>query len=82
MLELAKNWPQYTSNCSALAMSGTNSAFLAMPVNHTYLLGHVLFAHVHNCLCMVASRHCTYTAIVCFTAVQSQILDQCRVCAL
>ena len=67
-----------------LYMSVTNSAFLAMPVDHTYLLGQVLLAQVHNwpdMTGMVASRHCTYTAVVCFAAVQSQILDRCRCCA-
>ena len=45
---ISKNWPQCAWNCSAPTTSITNSAFLLMPVDHTYILGHVLFAHVHN----------------------------------
>ena len=79
--ELAKNWPQCASNHSALATSVTNSAFLAMPVDYTYLLGHVLFACAHNCHCMTGNGrqqalYCAYTAAVCFTA--PWILNQCR----
>ena len=54
-----KNWPQYTLNRSALATSITNSAFLPipMPIDHTYLLGNVLFAHVHNWPSMTGNGH-------------------------
>ena len=46
--EISKIWPQYTLNCSAMAIFVTNATFLAMPVDHTYLLGHVLFPHANN----------------------------------
>ena len=44
-----------------------------MPVDYTYLLGHVLFARAHNCHCMIGNGrqqalYCAYTAVVCFTA--------------
>ena len=42
-------------NCSAQAMSVTNSAFLPMPVDHTYSLGHVFFRHVHNWPSMIGT---------------------------
>ena len=45
---IGKSWPQYASNCLTQATSVTNSAFLPMPVDHTYLVGHVLSAHAHN----------------------------------
>ena len=37
-LESVKNWPQYTSNRSALTTSITDSAFLAMPACRSHLL--------------------------------------------
>ena len=51
-IEIGEKLSHCALNCSALATSITNSAFLAMPVDHPYLLGHVLFAGVHNCHCM------------------------------
>ena len=54
---MAKNWPQCALNRSAPATSLTNSAFLAMPVDRTYLLDHVLFAHAQNCSCMTGNGH-------------------------
>ena len=48
-VRISKNWPQHALNRSAPAISITNTAFLAMHVDRTYFLGHVLFTHVHNC---------------------------------
>ena len=49
-LESPKKWPQYASNHLTRATSVTNSAFLPIPVDHTYLMGHVLSVHAHNCM--------------------------------
>ena len=43
--------------CTGHNASVTNSAFLALPVDHTYLLGHVLFARAHNCHRITGSGH-------------------------
>ena len=46
--ELAKeNWPQCALCHFVQATSITNSEFLPIYVDHTYLLGHVLTAHAH-----------------------------------
>ena len=55
LTESLNNWPQYASNCVAQATSVINSTLLPMPMDHTYLLDHVLSGHVHNWPTMIGN---------------------------